>query len=78
MDAGFIGKGFLAPALRFTKAANILPQTLGDIHAQLKTRVSTIDLQTISDNLVDCRPLPSMGNVTHRRRTVIVGRREET
>ena len=50
MDAGLVGIGLLAPALLLAETANILPQVLSDIHAQLKTLVSTIDLQTISDN----------------------------
>ena len=37
MNPYLIGKGFLAPAFRFSKAANILPQARTDIHAQLKT-----------------------------------------
>ena len=53
MNAGLVGISLLAPALRFTKAANILPQARADIHAEVKTPVSTIDLQTISDNMVD-------------------------
>lgn len=50
VDSGLIRIGLLAPALRFAKAADILPQARSYIHAEIKTLVSTIDLQTISDN----------------------------
>lgn len=50
VDPGLVGISLLAPALRFAKTANILPQARSYIHAEFKTLVSTIDLQTISDN----------------------------
>ena len=56
MNAGAVCIIFLAPALRFTKPANVLTKARAYIHAQLKTRLSSIDLQTISHIRVDCRP----------------------
>ena len=78
VNAGLMGKGLLTPALLLAEDADVLTQACAYIHAELKTRASTINLQTISDNLVDCRPLPSIDHVTHRRRRSSFVAREET
>lgn len=45
-----VGKVLLAPALLVTKLAQILAEANAYIHVRLKTAMSAIDLQTISDN----------------------------
>lgn len=49
MDSDLMCVSLLAPAFRLAKAAHIFAQALANIHAQLKTLMSTIDLQTMSD-----------------------------
>lgn len=49
MDAGAVGIVLLAPALCLAQAANVLTQARANIHVQVKTPVSAIDLQTMSD-----------------------------
>ena len=53
MDAGAVGVVFLAPAFGLAQAANVLSKAGAYIHAELKTRLSPINLQTISDIGVD-------------------------
>ena len=53
MDAGAVGIVFLAPAFGLAQAANVLTKAGAYIHAELKTRLSPINLQTISDIGVD-------------------------
>ena len=53
MDAGAVGVVFLAPASGLAQAANVLTKAGAYIHAELKTRLSPINLQTISDIEVD-------------------------
>ena len=53
MDAGAVGIVFLAPAFGLAQAANVLSKAGAYIHAELKTRLSPINLQTISDIGVD-------------------------
>ena len=53
MDAGAVGVVFLAPAFGLAQAANVLTKAGAYIHAELKTRLSPINLQTISDIGVD-------------------------
>ena len=59
MDAGFVGKCFLVPTLGFAQGAVFPTEALTDVHALLEARLSTINLQTISDIDVDFRPRPS-------------------
>jgi hypothetical protein len=61
MDAGFVGKSLLAPASRLAEPSQILRKALPDIHGRLKTRLSPIDLQTISDIRVDFGSAQSVG-----------------
>lgn len=49
MDAGTVGIVLLAPTLRLAQAANVTAQAKADIHAPIKTAMSLIDLQTMSD-----------------------------
>lgn len=67
MNADLVGISLLAPALLLAKTTYVLAKALAYIHARLETLVSTIDLQTISDNSVDWRGKPSIGHVTDRR-----------
>ena len=53
MDTSAVGIVFLTPALFLAQAANVLTETQAYIHAELKTRLSSINLQTISDIGVD-------------------------
>ena len=53
MDPSAVGIVFLTPALFLAQAANVLTETQAYIHAELKTRLSSINLQTISDISVD-------------------------
>ena len=53
MDAGPVGIVFLAPALLLAQATNVPAEAYTYIHAELKTRLSPINLQTISDIVVD-------------------------
>lgn len=67
MHAGAVGIIFLAPAMLGTEAAQIGREALADIHKGLKTALSTLDLQTISDIPVDFTGTSSMTVVTDRR-----------
>jgi hypothetical protein len=49
VDAGTVGVVFLAPAVCLAQAANVLTQARANIHAGVKTAMSAIDLQTMSD-----------------------------
>ena len=49
VDAGAVGKILLAPAFGLAQAANVLTQARDNIHAKVKTAMSAIDLQTMSD-----------------------------
>ena len=49
VDAGTIGIVLLAPAICLTQAANVLTKACANIHARVKTAMSAIDLQTMSD-----------------------------
>ena len=53
MDTGAVGIVFLAPASCFAEFAYIAAKAGAYIHAELKTRLSLINLQTISDIDVD-------------------------
>ncbi|QJU56374.1 hypothetical protein HL653_21515 [Sphingomonas sp. AP4-R1] len=61
MDAGFVRESLLAPALFLAKPPQIFRKALPDIHGRLKTRLSSIDLQTISDIRVDFASTQSVG-----------------
>jgi hypothetical protein len=53
MDTSFVGKGLLAQGLAFAQAAHISTEALTNIHAALKATPSTMNLQTMSDIVVD-------------------------
>ena len=53
MDACAVSIIFLAPAFGLAQPANVLTKAYAYIHAELKTRLSLINLQTISDIDVD-------------------------
>ena len=53
VDTGLLGERFLAPAFGEAQAAQVLAKAVMDIHGSSETRLSTIDLQTIGDILVD-------------------------
>lgn len=55
MDVGAVGVVFLAPALLLAETANISAKACANIHTGLKTALSAIDLQTMSDIVVDLR-----------------------
>jgi len=55
VDAGFIGERFLAPPPGGAQAAKVHTEALTDVHGSPETRLSTMDLQTISDIGVDFR-----------------------
>lgn len=61
VNVGAIGIVFLTPALLDPQSANISSKARAYIHAELKTRLSPIDLQTISHNCVDCHPTTGIG-----------------
>ena len=50
MGTGTIGKLFLTPALLVAEPLEVGPEALANIHAESKTPLSIINLQTISDN----------------------------
>lgn len=53
MNASFMREGFLAPTLGFAKAAQVFGKALADDHRDVKTRLSTMYLQTMSDDTFD-------------------------
>lgn len=53
MNPRLMGKGLLAPALRFAKPTQVFGEAMPDIHGVSKTPLSPINLQTISDISVD-------------------------
>ena len=57
VDTSFVGKGLLAQGLALAQAAHISTEALTNIHAALKATPSTMNLQTMSDIVVDfaCR-----------------------
>ena len=67
MDASAIGIVLLAPPVLVAEAAEVGGKALANIHTWLKTALSTIDLQTISDIPVDFPQPSSMKGVTDRR-----------
>ena len=50
MDACAVGKLLLAPALLVAEPLEVGTEALANIHAESKTPLSIINLQTISDN----------------------------
>ena len=55
MNTDALGELFLTPALFVTKAAQIGGEALADIHCKDVPFMSSIRLQTISDNRLDLR-----------------------
>lgn len=49
MDAGFVGERFLAPALSKAQIAQVGAEAVPDVDGSPQTRLSTIELQLISD-----------------------------
>ena len=49
VDTSAVGIVLLAPAICLTQAANVLTKARANIHARVKTAMSAIDLQTMSD-----------------------------
>ena len=49
MDSGVMGECLLAELLFVAEATNIPAKALSNIHASVKTPLSTNDLQTMSD-----------------------------
>jgi hypothetical protein len=70
VDAGAIGIVLLAPAMLVPQAAQVGGKALANIHTRLKTALSTIDLQTISDIPVDFSRYFRMAAVTDSRQEV--------
>ena len=60
MDPGPVGVLLLAPAFLLAQATNVPAEAYTYIHAELKTRLSPINLQTISDIRVDFADHPSL------------------
>jgi hypothetical protein len=67
VDAGTVGIVLLTPAMLAAEATKVGGKALTDVHAAMKTALSTFDLQTISDNPVDFTAASSMNAVTDRR-----------
>lgn len=63
MYFGAEGKFLLRPALVLTQTAKIEGKALANIHRRTVAPMSTIDLQTISDNRLD---LPTLRSVSVR------------
>lgn len=61
-----VGIILLAPAFAFAKLTNIFAEARAYIHDRLKTRLSPMNLQTISDITVDCPRFRSTGHVTYQ------------
>jgi hypothetical protein len=53
MDVGAVGIVLLAPPLLLTETANISAKARANIHTGLKTALSAINLQTMSDIVID-------------------------
>lgn len=53
VNAGFMGIGLLAPALRLSQATQVHPKALSNIHGADEAPMSLIVLQTMSDNSLD-------------------------
>lgn len=69
MNAGLVRESFLAPAFLLAEPPQVFRKALPDIHGRLKTRLSPIDLQTISDIRVDFAS-PQSVSVSHRRQGI--------
>jgi len=65
VDIRLMCKGFLAPPLFFSVSADVIAEALTDIHVRQETRMSPINLQTISDIVVDCTLCSSERYVTY-------------
>ena len=65
VDPSLEGKVFLAPALGCAQALEIGAKDLANVHAPSIARLSTINLQTISDKRLDCCCVSSCRHVTH-------------
>ena len=71
MQAGAIGKVLLTPAFLCPEPPKVFCEALPYIHDGSTTPLSPINLQTISDNLLDCSHGWSMSSVTDRRQMVM-------
>ena len=69
VDAGAVGVVLLTPALRLAEATNIPAEARANIHTKLKTAMSAIDLQTMSDIALDLPVRSSMCPDTHNRQS---------
>jgi hypothetical protein len=49
VDAGAVGIVLLAPALLLAKATHVSAEALANVHAEVRTPLSFIVLQTMSD-----------------------------
>ena len=67
VDPSLEGIVFLAPALGGAQALQIGAKDLANVHLTSIARLSTINLQTMSDKRLDCWLLPGMSSVTYRR-----------
>ncbi len=61
----------LAPAFLLAKPSQVFAKALPYVHGAPETRLSTIDLQTISDIQVDCPRVWSMDPVTDSRQDAL-------
>ena len=66
VDPGLEGIVFLAPALGGAQALQIGAKDLANVHVPSIARLSTINLQTMSDKRLDCSVVPRMKNVTEK------------
>lgn len=67
VDPSFEGIVFLAPALGGAQALQVGAKDLANVHLPSIARLSTINLQTMSDKRLDCTVVPAMSFVTHWR-----------
>lgn len=60
VDLRLEGEALLRQAFLLAKATQIAGEAVFDVHTGMSTRLSTIDLQTISDISLDCTPPKSV------------------
>ena len=67
VDPRLEGIVFLAPALGGAQALQVGAKDLANVHLPSITRLSTINLQTMSDKRLDCTLVPGMSFITYWR-----------
>lgn len=67
VDPGLEGIVFLTPALGGAQALQVGAKDLANVHVPSIARLSTINLQTMSDKRLDCTVVPRNRYVTYKR-----------